>query len=115
MNIENLKKLEAHLRSLQDDHNPKVGFSMNFFISFNARDFWGHECKTVCCIGGHAAYLKDGLLKEGNLSKIAQEFLELTYSEANDLFYPHIINWKVTPNQAADAVKRLMDGLPAWG
>lgn len=88
MNIERLRLVQQKIKE-----NPQE-FGMNSFC-FHIRN-----CGTVACIGGWAAFLALGLehptfdkrpawyyASPKSLERIAQEYLELTDEETNQLFY----------------------------
>lgn len=82
-------------------------------VGFNMRDFFGNtyskdddksgrNCGTIACIAGHAHLLADGTdyLQSPNTSwMVAKEFLDLTGTKANDLFYGHCRNGNVDLNE----------------
>ena len=119
MNIDNLERLESHLRNSVRDSD----FRMHTF------------CGTACCIGGHAHALAidEGFDNDGfeNIQTVARHWLDLSAAQAHSLFFPHCTldsnglvldppgddqsGWDATPQQAADAVRMLIDtGIVRW-
>ena len=110
MNIENLDKLIAHMRTLEfvpipadflfGSPFPQDGFNMLFYEN---------ECGTPMCIAGHACKLSDPLRVIGPAH--AAEWLELDYSWALDnLFSPYttrLLYNEITLEQAIAALERV--------
>lgn len=126
MNLKNMRRLRAHLRSRK---NP-VGFNMANWFQHNSRDLVTptvicravetHPCGTVACLAGHAALLawQSGdipLEHRARIRVVAAEWLGLKYDESHDLFAG---NWgeqyrgllkNLTKAQAITALTRLID------
>lgn len=124
MNVERLKHLSAYLRHLPDDGD--VGFCMSdWFLSKNEDefedsyceeplDYRGHDCNTVACLAGHAVLLFCvDIWCARSIEKLARELLGLTSEQAYYLFTPRGKDmYKLTPQDAANAIDRLLQGAP---
>ena len=131
MNLKNMRKLRAHLRSRK---NP-VGFDMRTWFHHNGRPYLDantichvvetHSCGTAACLAGHAAILarqSEGALalktkdESTHIKYVAKEWLDLTYEQSDRLFHgswkslPFYINLKdLTKKQACTELTRLID------
>src|SRR4029450_846856 len=84
MNMENVKKLYAHIKSLSDE-----SVDMNEWYRHRAKP----DCGSVGCIGGRAAYLSkgacyddySGLVRCG--TELAKDWLGLSSEEAHLLLF----------------------------
>jgi hypothetical protein len=115
MNIENLAALSAHLRNLAS--NSEVGFNMMCWFEEDMVDYACRKCGTVGCIAGHAVWLfkREAVydLDPPAIRAIAADLLGLAMDQAGDLFEGNIFG-DVTPQQAADAIDRMIAGQPPW-
>lgn len=126
MNLKNMRRLRAHLRSRK---NP-VGFNMAKFFWHNGHDLVTpaavcravekHSCGTVACISGHAAILAwqsgDMPKSRKSIPEVAAKWLGLDEWEANSLFYGHwpgrprgLLMSEITKSQAITELTRLID------
>ncbi len=101
MNLKNMKKLRAALRSRKNlvKFDMASWFAHNDVVKTTRGDVLSivkeHPCGTVACLAGHAAILawQEGDLSvpeywEGNpIFQAARKFLGLTGSQADHLFY----------------------------
>lgn len=113
MNQENMELLVKRLEGIRPgDH---FGFNLGIWYNINlAPDYSGAKCKTVGCIATHARELS-GI--NSYVTTAARRWLELSYEEADALFKPTslIEIWnEITPQAAAQAVRRLMEGKEPW-
>lgn len=128
MNIDRLKHLAEYFRNLPDDGD--VGFNMaewwlaksedEYPSSVDLVDYRGYECNTVACLAGHAVHLFSGDAgRRVSIDIAARRLLDLTSEQANCLFTPYNIELcKITPNDAANAIDRLLQGVALedlWG
>ena len=102
MNIENMEKLLARLKS---DQNP-VEFDMTTWFRHGKDDLWNreeivgiietHVCNTTACLAGQAIALavEEGFRPLGTVQDTATQWLELTKMEAYDLFHGRWLGWE---------------------
>ncbi len=123
MNIERMKKLADHLRNL--DSSSQMGFDMDGWYDEDALDWRGEECKSVACIAGHAVGLFGSInIRMTNLAirDMAQKHLDFTNRQADELFTPFlppVSSWqytrrRVSPEDAANALERMIKGKKPW-
>lgn len=69
------------------EENPAFSTPTNDYV---VRDDGSHYCKTAACIAGHAAFLADPEVFQNTRAEglhwIAEKWLDLTQSDARDLF-----------------------------
>lgn len=109
-NMVNLVRLREHMARLSNvetpvenllmwtEHKGPVGFNMGTFYPGHCTDKSPHQCGTSCCLAGHSYLLMKNedisinLCRKDSGSDIgvyekAREWLNLTHTEANFLFY----------------------------
>lgn len=97
----------------------KVGFNMAYFDPEPGHpDRTGHECGTVCCIGGHAILMKAEELKVSPVSlgfstHAAADYLGISRSLAATLFYPETSGYRhysdISVREAQEAIQSVLD------
>ena len=133
MNIERLKEIAAILETESYSKELGVGFSMDrIFGHVETMEGVGlkfsHGCGTVCCIAGLAAVkytpnsflVVDGKCRQISGFKNGIEFLaitalDLSFDEAEELFYPtiegaDIIDYQgISPSEAAKVIRNFIE------
>lgn len=112
-NMINLILLRDRLKQLADPEAPKpdIGFNMACYTPRYGQA-WGedkspHECRTVCCIGGHAAILGNYKPTHMPISIFAQKWLGLKCEEAAFLFggsFSKKVIWDVKLEEAIECL-----------
>ena len=121
MNKARLRELADHIEGLEwgtedidksylDDESvegPPDLFNMSYWL------YDTPDCQTCGCIAGHAAYLfSEPDRGHHAIRQRAEEALELTIEEADDLFEPLLFcdYGRIAPAEAAAVLRRVADG-----
>lgn len=112
MNVENILKVAAAIEdAAKPGAKPKVGFNMGVWHDTGDADQTGHNCGTVCCIGGWTNFLfADDPMQVG--MQEAMKSLGLGPLPADDLFCPprsqYAGSWdSITPAHAVAVLRHL--------
>ena len=119
MNIERIRTLAAHVRTLEDTkQSDPDGFHQGW---------WTHVCGTPSCVAGHAVALFEGTDAKGRIEKFTEEgavraracaLLDIDPEQGETLFdsKPYGQGAAVTAQEAAGTLDRLAEtGRVVWG
>src|SRR5882724_105533 len=114
MNIKRLEALASYIEGLPHEPSLEKGHKGQFNMAWIVFD-----CGAPACLASHAQVLFSGDIRSRSIIaglKFAQELLDLTETQRQQLLAPtyrltyNIELDKITPKQAAQAIRRLITG-----